>query len=438
MNKINKDANKSEKKVHIGLRDILNNNKIILVISFLLAFAIWIWVSIEKSPLVEVVIQSVPVKIDMENSVPSQLNLQIFGDSEYTVDITVQGKKFIVSSLTADNFTVTAQTNYVDSAGEKSLQLKASANDSNDFEITGLSKNYISVFFDTLKETEMALKPSVVASSDDKTVIDGCLLGDVVFSKNTVIIKGPSSEVNKITSVVAETTVLEPLSATTTVIPEIKLVGVSTDRLSNIVVDSGDTAITMTLPVLKNVELPTTVTFINAPAGYLNGNISISVSPSKISAAVPVEKVNEITSLSIGTIDFSELAGGYNVFNFRAAEITDFVITNSYIKNFKATINMPSITSSVLSVPAANISIGTQKAGFTASITSVGISNVRVLGPENMLVKIRPEMLSVKLDLSSYELKEGSQNIPVHITINGDTLCWAGGTYYVTVDAVKA
>ena len=36
---------------------------------------------------------------------PAQLNLQIFGDNNYTVDITVKGKKIlIVSALTADDF----------------------------------------------------------------------------------------------------------------------------------------------------------------------------------------------------------------------------------------------------------------------------------------------------------------------------------------------
>lgn len=437
MDKTNNSENEKTSKVHNGLRNILYNNKIILLISVILAFVIWVWVAVEKSPQVDVVIKSVPINIDMQNSVPSQLNLQVFGESEYTVDITVKGKKFIVSSLTADDFTVTAQTNYVDSAGNKSLQLKVVANNSNDFEITGLSKNYIDVYFDTLKESEMALKPSVIAP-DDKTVIDGCILGNVVFSKNTVIIKGPASEVNKVTSVIAETTISEPMSATTTVTPEIKLVGTSTDKLSNITIDSGDTAITMTLPVLKTVELPTTVTLRNTPAGYLNGNISITVSPSKISAAVPVEKVDEITSLSIGTIDFSELAGGANVFNFKAAEITDFIISNSSIKNFKATINMPSISVTELSVPSANISIGTQKDGFTSTITSSGISNVRILGPDDALSKINPQMLLVKLDLSAIELTAGEQNIPVHITINGDTMCWAGGTYYVTVNNVKS
>ena len=164
--------NKDKKANVKGLRRLLYNNKFVLLLSVILAFGIWIWVSIEKSPEVEVTISSVPVKIDMDNSVPAQLNLQIFGDNNYTVDVTVKGKKFIVSALTADDFSVVAQTNYVDSAGKKSLQLKATSAKSDNFDIVGLSKNYIEVYFDTYKETEMALKPSIIAPGN-KTVTDG-------------------------------------------------------------------------------------------------------------------------------------------------------------------------------------------------------------------------------------------------------------------------
>ena len=182
-NKQNNAIDAAEKKVNIGLRSIIYNNKVAMVFSLLLAFAIWIWVAIEKSPVVEVTIASVPVKIDMENSVPAQLNLQTFGQTEYYVDVTVTGKRFIVSALTPEDIVVTAQTNYVDSAGNKSLQLKAVSANSKDFEISRLSQNYIDVYFDTYKEAEFAIVPQISAPND-QTVIDGCILGDVLFSKN--------------------------------------------------------------------------------------------------------------------------------------------------------------------------------------------------------------------------------------------------------------
>ena len=65
--------NKDKKANVKGLRSLLYNNKFVLLLSVILAFGIWIWVSIEKSPEVEVTISSVPVKIDMDNSVPAQL-----------------------------------------------------------------------------------------------------------------------------------------------------------------------------------------------------------------------------------------------------------------------------------------------------------------------------------------------------------------------------
>ena len=117
---------------------LIDNNKLMMLFSLLAAFGLWIWVAIEKSPVVEVTIPSVPVQIDMENSVPAQLNLQMFGQTEYYVDVTVTAKRFVASTLSAADVSVTAQTNYVDSAGTKSLQLRAAAANSKDFEITGL------------------------------------------------------------------------------------------------------------------------------------------------------------------------------------------------------------------------------------------------------------------------------------------------------------
>ena len=284
------NAKKTAEKSASGVfRNLIYNNKLAMLFSLILAFGIWIWVAIEKSPVVEITVSAVPVKIDMENSVPAQLHLQTFGQTEFYVDVTVTGKRFVVSALTPEDLTVTAQTNYVDSAGTKSLQLKATANDSRDYEIQRISQNYIDVYFDTYKEAEFAIEPRILAP-DDKTVVDGCILGSVLFSKNTVVVSGPSAEVNKVTGVIAETSVSAPLSATTTVQPEIKLQTDGQETLSYVELNTGESTVTMTMPVLKKVVLPTSVTFKNAPGGYLNGDVPVTVSPSQIEAAVRLKK----------------------------------------------------------------------------------------------------------------------------------------------------
>lgn len=42
--------NKDKKANVKGLRSLLYNNKFVLLLSVILAFGIWIWVSIEKKP----------------------------------------------------------------------------------------------------------------------------------------------------------------------------------------------------------------------------------------------------------------------------------------------------------------------------------------------------------------------------------------------------
>lgn len=426
----------AEKSLNGIFRNLIYNNKIAMLFSLILAFAVWIWVAIEKSPVVEMTISAVPVKIDMENSVPSQLNLQTFGQTEFYVDVTVTGKRFVVSALTPADLTVTAQTNYVDSAGTKSLQLKATANDSRDYEIQRLSQNYIDVYFDTYKEAEFAIEPRISAPNN-QTVIDGCILGNVLFSQNTVVISGPSAEVNKVTGVVAEIAVSAPLSATTTVQPEIKLQTDGQETLSYVTLHTGESAVTMTMPVLKKVVLPTAVTFKNAPGGYLNGEVPVSISPAQIEAAIPIEKVGELKNISVGTVDFSDLDSGYNTFTFQASDITEYMIVDGSAR-FRVTVNLSGTISAAFSVPVQNIAVTAQKDGFHSTVLTQGIENIRVIGTAEEIAALTNEMLYAELDLSDAELAEGEQTVRARIVIKGSSKAWASGTYNVRIQTVKA
>ncbi len=427
-----KNSKEKTNKPPFDFRTLFSNNKFVFAFSLIIAFGLWLWVSVEKSPVVENVIVSVPVQIDLENSVPEQLGLEIFGDNSFTVDVTVTGKKFIVSSLTADDIKVTAQTNYVDSSGNKSLLLKASQNSSQDFEIVSLSQNYISVFFDTYKEAEFAVEPNIVNPS----VIEGCFLGNVVFSKSTVTVSGPSSEVNKITGVAATAEITEQLSATTTVTPDIELLGAEKSELSNVTVNTGDAGITMTIPVLKEVTLPTTVTFKNAPANYLASSINKTVYPSTIKVGIPIEKIDTVKEISVGTVDFNDIDAGNNVFTFNAQDIPDYYVTDS-AKTFKVNVYISDVTSTVLSVPVQNFTVN-PKEGYTAAVNTKVIQNVKILGPESVIGTLTSDSIAVEIDLSNADAAEGTFNVPVKIVINDNTSCWANGSYTVNVTLTKS
>ena len=424
-----------ERKKHITLREIFSNNKFVFVFSLLMSFFLWLWISIEKSPVVENTVLSVPVEINLEDSIPGKLGLKVFGNENYTVDVTVVGKKFVVGSLTADDIRVSAQTSYVDSAGTKTLLLKASIAGNKDFEITALSQNYISVYFDSLKEAEFAVEPKVIANVD-KVVSDGLILGDAVLSNSTLRISGPATEVNKIKGITAEYVINETLSKTTTVTPELKFAGANEEELKNTEIVNNATVTTMTIPVLKRVVLPTTVTFRNVPADSLDSSFRKTVTPANVSAEIQVEKLDQIKEIVVGTVDFNKLDIGTNEFTFNSGDITDYIILNTSIR-FVCNVFVENVVAKTMSISTDNLKIENIGEGYSVKVLDSEINNVKILGPEADIEALNDENVSVSLNLDNINLTEGDMVVPVTFSVNYSTSCWASGEYKVRISCVK-
>ncbi len=420
------------KKSGFSFSALIRNNRFLMIASILISFALWMWVAIEKSPEVTKVITGIPVQINLENSIPEQLGLQIFGESEFTVDVTVKGKKYILSSLDANDIDVVANTNYVDSSGTKTLQLKITPKDSSDdFTIASSSSTYIEVYFDTYKEVEMALS-SNIESALDSIVPDDCLLGDVVFSKNTVLISGPATEINRINSVSAAVNVDKVLEKTTTFDPEIKIITNDGSTLEYSRINTVDD-ITMTVPVLKVVTLPTAVEFKNAPSGFISNPMKYTVSPSSVKVAIPVDAVETTKSFIVDTIDFADIADSYNTFTVDADTINSYKITDSSVKRFKITINASSMSSKTLSVPVTSITIKNSRDDFNVTLNTTKDITVTLVGPQEDIDLITADDLAIELDTTDKTITADTKTLQGTVIVSSEYDCWAFGKYDIKV-----
>lgn len=414
------------KKSGFSFSALIRNNRFLMIASVVIAFALWMWVAIEKSPEVTSVITGIPVQINLENSIPEQLGLQIFGESEFTVDVTVKGKKYILSSLDANDIDVVANTNYVDSSGTKTLQLKITPKDSSDdFTIASSSSTYIEVYFDTYKEVEMALT-SNIESTLDSIVPDDCLLGDVVFSKNTVLISGPATEINRITSVSATVNVDNSLEKTTTFDPKIKIITNDGSTLEYSKINTVDD-ITMTVPVLKVVTLPTAVEFKNAPSGFISTPMEYTVSPSSVKVAIPVDAVETTKAFIVDTIDFADIADSYNTFTVDADSINTYKIMDSSVRRFKITINASSMSSKTLSVPVTSISIKNSRADFNVALNTTRDITVTLVGPKEDIDLITAEDLAIEIDTTDKTITADTKILQGTVIVSSEYDCWAVG-----------
>lgn len=421
----------------LSLRQLFSNTKFLVVFSILVAFIFWIVVALEYAPVIENEIKDIPVKIDMNNSVPDKLGLQIFGQSDYTINVTVRGNRYIVGGdlLTADDFEATAQTAYVDSAGKHSLVVKVTAKDANaDYEIISKSTDYIEVYFDKYAEKEVEVTPRIISELDDFTADDYMFdKADIIYETKTVKVSGAQTEVNSITAAYADIPIEKKLTQSETIDASVVLSNGS-DLDSKYVKINGESRLTVpvTLPVYKMQTSAVSVSFKNTPSDYINSPLLYSISPSRVRVAVLQNGSDTTNSLEIGTIDFANITPSNGSFTFLASNVKTAKFLDG-TTSFSVEVNTDGLSTKKLE-PNINSIMITGGSGVSAgNVDLSSIGSVTVVGTQTALASVNANMLEVNINLTNIKLEEGENTVPVTVTLKNSKNCWVSGSYSAVI-----
>lgn len=431
------------KKKKINFHQLFNNNRFIIIFSIVLAFAVWVSVSMTAGSDIEKTIRNVPVDLNVaKDSVPARFGLQVFGEDKYFVNVTVKGKSYVVSKLTAEDIKVTAQTKYVSASGKQELNLMAEPTEKErtDFTIQSLSEESIQVYFDTYKEAEYTLISEIKA---EKGVIpsDEYIQEPEILSANTVKISGPTTEMNKIKTVVAHIQLKDPITATQTFDAQVIPRGEYDSTLQYLKINdgngNGNGNITITIPVLKVKTLPVTVNFTNAPSYFIDNPLPFTCSPSSVRIAAAESEIDKMNSVSAGTIDFSKLGALKNQFIFDADSLRNVVVMDDTAK-FKITVDASGMASAEYNVPKENVSLTNIPSGWKATVVQAGISNVAIVGSSDNLSGLQDGEIFAEVNFANLPLTEGTVKLPAKVYVKGKGNIWAYGNYNVFVSLSKS
>lgn len=421
----------------LSLRQLFSNTKFLVVFSIVVAFIFWIVVALEYAPVVENEIKDIPVKIDMNNSVPDKLGLQIFGQSDYTINVTVRGNRYIVGGdlLTADDFEATAQTAYVDSAGKHSLVVKVTAKDANaDYEIVSKSADYIEVFFDKYAEKEVEVTPRIISELDDYTADDYMFdKADIIYDTKTVKVSGAQTEVNSITAAYADIPIEKKLTQSETIDASVVLSNGS-DLDSKYVKINGESnlKIPVTLPVYKMQTSAVSVSFKNTPSDYINSPLVYSISPSRVRVAVLQNGSDTTNSLEIGSIDFTQITPSNGSFTFLASNVKTAKFLDG-TSSFSVEVNTDGLSTKTLE-PGINSIMITGGSGVSAGNVELdSIGRISVVGTQTALKSVNADMLEISINLTNTKLEEGENTVPVTVTLKNSKNCWVSGSYTAVI-----
>lgn len=410
-----------------SFNSLFDNKFFSLAVSLIGAIVIWLFVVINVSPQTTRVIKDVKVTID--ETIPSQFGLEVFGESEFTVDVTVTGKKYEISSanLSAEDIVVTAVTTNVDSPGFRTLQLKAEPiSEGAAYTISSTSIKTVDVYFDTAKTVQLPIAAEI-ETGDFPVVEEGFSCGDITLSESSVTISGPSTQVNRIEKVVAKCKLEASLSSNLTVEADVLPLDDLNKSDFEYLTLSVDKVV-MVVPVLKVKELNTIVTFKNIPDAYSTSPLEYSISPKKAQFNVFVDVYDKTAEYSVGTIDFKSLSPSKNIFTF-TGESTEVV--EGTVGEFVVEVNMDGFSEEYMTVSSEAIEVNNPDDRLYK--VSEFNQSVVIIGKEEDLKNITKDMIKVEVDLSQVEWKAGETvTVPAIVSVDKST-CWIYGSYTVEI-----
>lgn len=417
----------SKKKSGKGsaLINIFSNNKVVIIISFILAVVIWFAYSMTVAPEKTRKVTGVPVTINLTNTVAEQLGLKAYGYEDVTIDVEISGKSYAVGQVEAEDIVVTVKNiNQIDDAGYKTLQLSANSADGS-FVVNSISQTYIQVYFDFPETRRFEVTHNVI-EPEGGVAADGYYYGGAFYGANELTVSGPKSELDKITEVVAETVVSDRLSKTTSMTADLSLR--TTDGQAPKFISYDDAQVReVSLSVQKTKLLKFMVEFDNAPDYYVNEPLSVKYSKQELLVAGTDSQISSFAYFEVGAIDFNKLSPFDNTFEFEVKAPNGITVIDDTEK-ITATVDMSNFAMAQFSLGSGNISIKNLPADYTVS--SVGlVLNVQIVAPKQVIDSITSGLIVAEADLTDVSLTRGENEVELKVGVKNRNDCWAYGTY---------
>lgn len=408
------------------LDSLWQNNTFFKVISVVIACIIWMVVAMNMKTDIPREIKEVPVTMDNQTSFITRMGLTIIGDENLFVDVTIEGQRLVVGSIKPEDIAVSVDLGSVNGAGNFSLPLVAENVSGKDFAISSISPSTVNLKFD-----RMVTKKFNVDVKMEGLVVpeEGYLMEEAVVSPTQVSVTGPDTDIAKIAKCVVSVDHEGSLTKTTAFTSDIVLL----DKDGNKIETSGLTMdvkqAEVTVPILKTVDLPVKVEFLNAPTNLDLEELEYAVSNETVTVAGPVDEIDKYSEIILGYIDFKALDLESN-FTFDV-ELPENFINVAHTETVTVTFDWTDMVAKEFTVT--NLSLVNVPSDYDARLLTDRVTKVKIIGPAQVLETMTADDLVGQIDLSKRSVETGQFKTAVTISAPSKNLVWAVGDYTAVV-----
>lgn len=420
------------KKINFSFSRLLDNNRVVQVLSLLIAVITWFVVVTTFDSDSTDIFRNVPINFELTGTTPESYGLSMIEGDGQTIDIKVAGKKYRLGRLTAEDFVVTPILTVVTKPGEYNLILdvrKADLRDE-DFQVVSYPTNTAASFDYIVEETIQ-----VTAAADKVKAAEGYFKEAVLASPDKVILKGPQAEITKIKSAVVESDMDKVSDSSMILEGQLVFYDESGNKLQPKHTTYTPKEYELNVQIYKHAEISTEVTFVNVPQGLDIAKLTYTLSHGALEVAGPKETIEALTAINLGEIDFRKINVGSS-FNMDVSLPAGLVNVNN-INSVTVSIVSDELEKKQLSVGKENFSKRNEPAGYTVTIDTLSINDVKLVGEKEDIASITAKDLIAVVDLQGIDLTSGKARVPAQIYCTGNKFVWALGEYNVMVTAVQ-
>ena len=400
-----------------------------LILALFCGFVAWTVVAVYVDPQGSVTVQDVPINYANGASAYTSQGLDIVEKpSIETVDVRVDGNSTIIGNITNSDIMVYPSYAGVSGAGRVTLRLQARLVNTTDFpgdiECTVESPRTIEVVFDEVSEKTLAITVDASAVS----VAEGYMLNRSAAVPAEITLRGPTSELDQIASVVATVSSDAELSDTTTVPAALELRDENGEVYTPQYTTMDSETANVTLTVYQVRELPLVVDFIGTPTNFDTRSLRYTLSQDTLRVAGPARTISALEELTVTNFDLSqefELGRDYQ----RLVELPSGIVSLDGVTSVTLSFDTSDMGSTTLNI--SNISAINVPSNYEVEILSSMVSGVTLYGPAEEVEALSADSVVAQIDCQSVNLTVGQQTIPVTIQIPSSSRIFATGSYTV-------
>ena len=413
-------------------RKILNSKIFYMVMSLLLAFALWLYVGREANPEVTNALNRVQVVFSGLESL-EQRGLMISEGGEQTVSLRIRATRDVWNRLNQGETTVTIDVSGIAEPGSQSVSVTSrninfprsiTAMDSIDVQYTSPGSVEFTV-------SRWAARQVPVQGSFSGSVAEGYQREDFSFAPETVTVSGREELVNQIDHALV-TVSQEDMSATYSENCPYTLIGADGQVIPADELEIDPATVLVTLPVVQLKEVELTVDLIPG-GGATQDDVTVDIEPQTITVSGGAEDLAGLTSISLGEIDLSKVFGTRQVFQM-PIDLDPSLTNVSGITEATVTVTIHGLTTRILQV--SNISFINRPDGYQAEAVTQSCS-IQIRGSQEAVEAVTASQIRVVADLSEMELSTGSQTIPVRVYLDGSSDVGVVGEYNIVVSLTR-